>query len=295
MTAGPACRLCGSANSLPRFPRSAQPLLICRDCGVVFRRSAAAAPIPSLYNEEYYLRTWPGSLGRFFRDFDPAAHHKTRFFIRQLQEFERLQGGPGRLLDVGCANGVFVWLAQKRGWQAEGLEPSAFAAEWGRKQFGVTIHEQTLADFHPEHEFDLLTMWDTLEHLPEPRETLKRCFQRLRPGGRLGLLTPDSASLVNLLVHAAHRVAPRFTEPYLKRLYHDDHLVCFDRHTLARALIDQGFILHWIQGYDEAPADTETQGLLRAGVLIAHAAAALLHREHELLCWAEKGEERREA
>ena len=117
------CRLCGSEKVAARFPDSALDLMLCAECGTLFRPLELGADrLRELYDEDYYLKTWPGSLGRFFQDFDPDKHHKTRFFIRQLAEFERLMGRPGRLLDVGCANGVFVWLAKERGWEAEGVE-----------------------------------------------------------------------------------------------------------------------------------------------------------------------------
>jgi SAM-dependent methyltransferase len=253
-------------------------------------RPAGAGPeeLRSLYNEEYFLRTWPGSLGRFFTDFDPAQHNKTRFFARQLAEFERIMGKPGRLLDVGCANGAFVWMAKERGWQAEGVEWSRFAAEWGRRQFGIMIHEGTVADLPPEPDYDVITLWDTLEHVADPRHELHACFQRLAPGGLIAVLTPDFSSLINLLVHAALRLAPRVSEPYLDKLYHADHLTCFDRSSLARALVNQGFTLQWLEGYDEAPEDTETSGALRYGVLAARLLAMAIHREHELLVLARK-------
>lgn len=283
------CRLCGSALVHPRFPRLDLPLLRCDECGVFFRTTQNNLPDPAeLYNETYFLKTWPGSLGRFFRQFEPERHHKTRFFIRQLAEFERRFGRPGRLLDVGAANGVFVWLAQRRGWEAEGVEPSPFAVNWGRKQFGVVLHQGTIADIHPENLYDIITLWDTLEHVPDPGETLRLCYQRLRPGGILALLTPDTSSLINLILHAGYALASHRVEPYLKTLYHVDHLTCFNRHALCRALLHQGFLPQWIEGYDEAPQDTETRGPLRLAVTILRLSAVLLHRQHELLCWAEK-------
>jgi 2-polyprenyl-3-methyl-5-hydroxy-6-metoxy-1,4-benzoquinol methylase len=289
LTDSGGCRLCGSEKAEERFPGAGIEIYKCQTCGTVFRdQEVGIENLRELYNEDYYMKTWPGSLGRFFTEFDPDEHHKTRFFNKQLSEFENLCGGPGKLLDVGCANGVFVWMAHERGWEAEGVELSPFAAKWGRKQFDVNITEGTIRDLPPEPAYDVITFWDTIEHLPDPARALRGAYKRLAPGGMLAVLTPDSASLVNRLVHASHKVAPGFTGPYLEKLYHKDHLTYFDRETLGRALCEQGFEIHWLIGYDEDPTDTETSGLLRAGVFIARMAAMIIGRQHEILVWAAK-------
>lgn len=282
------CRVCGSRRVMPRFP-AVPGLLLCRACGVTFRPDVVTPDdLRATYDRDYYLETWPGSLGKFFGDFDPEAHHKTRFLARQVRELNRLCGGPGRVLDVGCANGVFVWLAQKAGWKAEGLEVSPFAAEAGRKQFGVTIHERGLEDMPAEPAWDAITFWDTIEHLPDPAAALRAARARVRPGGCVALLTPDTDSLVSRLVHAAHFVAPRRTRPLIDKLYHRDHLTFFSRGSLAQAVLDAGFSVHWMESYDEDPDDTETAGVTRAGLHVVRAAAFVVQRGHELLVHAQR-------
>lgn len=284
-----SCRLCNSAKVNLLFPGTSLPLFKCRECRVVFRPSPTTPKdLEAIYNEDYFRKKWPGSLGRFFDTFNPEHHHKTRFFIQQLKAFEGLLGGPGRLLDVGCANGVFVWLAKERGWEAEGLEISPFAADHGRNQFGVTIHDGDIHDLPPDRHYDLITLWDTIEHLADPAQTLHACYARLAPGGFMGVLTPDVSSLVNYLVHTYYRLAPRQAEPYLEKLYHSDHLTCFDRETLCLSIIKAGFTIHWIEDYDEDPRDTETTAPLRALLFLVHLTAALFHRKHEIIIWTEK-------
>jgi SAM-dependent methyltransferase len=283
------CRLCGSRRLAARFPRAGLPVARCLTCGGVFRTVAMSdAELAALYNEDYYLKTWPGSLGRFFGDFDPDRHHKTRFFARQLKYAAQLAGGAGRLLDVGCGNGVFVWQAREAGWEAEGVEISRFAAEQGSQRFGVTIHQRRIEDLAPAPVYDVITFWDSIEHMPEPKSALTAAFTRLKPGGYLAVLTPDGQSLVNQLVHAAHRIAPRRTGGLLERLYHPDHLTYFDRDSLALNLIEHGFLIHWIESYDEHPRDTETRGFTRLAVFALYPLAALLQLKHEMLIWAKK-------
>jgi len=284
-----ACRMCGSTNTTPRFPELAGPLYSCQECGTVFRSCEGPSP-HSFYDRSYYLESWPGSLGKFFYDFDPQKNRKTRFFNKQLQEFEGLLGGPGKLLDLGCANGVFVWLARVRGWRAEGLETSEFAAEWGKEQFDVPIHQCTIDELDPVPAYNVITLWDTLEHLADPAATIRECHRRLLPDGLLAILTPDTKSLVNRLVHGAAKITPRRSRPLLEKLYHQDHLSCFNRDSIAKALIDNGFLVQWIQGHDESPRDTETGGALKAALFLVFMTAAFFHQEHEMLVWARKTE-----
>ncbi len=282
------CRLCSSWSVRSKFRDEKIGVFECLECGALFRAKGLPESFEEYYGEDYYRNKWPGSLGRFFEDFDPEEHHKTKFFDRQLGEFERLLKGKGRLLDVGCANGVFPWIASQRGWQAEGVEVSPFAAQWGRKQFGVTIHQGKIEDLPAGESYDLITLWDVLEHLPDPAGVLSECNERLKPEGILAILTPDSESLVNRLVNLAHSFTPERTEGLMAKLYHDDHLSYFTRGSLARALFEAGFYIHWIQGYDEAPADTETSGPTLMAVHAVRFSAMLVRMEHEMLIWARK-------
>jgi len=286
----PRCRVCGSNRTGQKFPRAGLDILQCRECTAAFRPQGQEPEDPErFYNEEYFLHHWPGSLGRFFHDFNPGEHHKTRFFERQLAEFETMLDGPARILDVGCANGVFLSMARERGWEAEGVEISGFAAQWGERQFNVRITKGAIKDLPPEPAFDVITLWDTLEHLPDPSSALAECHTRIKEDGILAVLTPDMDSLINHLVNAAYRVRPKRARPFLEKLYHEDHLTYFNRHSLCLALIQAGFCVQWIEDYDEDPRDTETKGLMRLGLYAVHLAAALINRRHELLVWARKG------
>jgi 2-polyprenyl-3-methyl-5-hydroxy-6-metoxy-1,4-benzoquinol methylase len=283
------CRLCGSDQTFNKFPESEIVLHQCKNCQTIFRpEDVSEKDLIDIYNEQYYRDTWQGSLGRFFEDFKPEDNHKTRFFVKQLEEAEKIIGKKGKVLDIGCANGVFVWQAKEAGWDAKGVELSEYAAEWGMKQFGIDIEIGTIRDIQDGPAFDLITLWDTLEHIPEPAQTLKDCFDRLNPGGCVAILTPDAISLVNQLVHAAHKLSPEKGGQYLKKLYHEDHLSFFTRNSLAKVLIETGYQIHWIQGYDENPKDTETEGLTRAGLHAVRMAAKIFNRAHEILVWAQR-------
>ena len=88
-----------------------------------------------------------------------------------------------RLLDVGAHVGVFVDVARRRGWDAWGLEPSRWAVQEGRKQ-GVNLIQGTLHDAELDSEsFDVVTMWDVVEHLADPLDDIREAARILKPGG----------------------------------------------------------------------------------------------------------------
>jgi SAM-dependent methyltransferase len=132
---------------------------------------------------------------------DPAyvsqMRARERTFARSLVEIERVAGGRGRLLDVGTAAGAVVAAARARGWDAEGCEPNAWLADWGSRHYGIRIRQGDL--FQQDYEagsFDVITLWDVIEHTGNPRAVLQRCRELLRPGGVLVVNYPDIGSWI---------------------------------------------------------------------------------------------------
>jgi SAM-dependent methyltransferase len=103
--------------------------------------------------------------------------------------------GEGRLLDFGCGAGGYVAKMAAAGWRAEGLDTSPEAVRAGR-QAGLVLREGTLPGAAVEPaSFDVVTMWQALEHVPSPKATLEAVWEVLRPGGRLLVVVPRLDSL----------------------------------------------------------------------------------------------------
>lgn len=115
---------------------------------------------------------------------------------RRCKPVHQAAGKAGRLLDVGCATGVFMDGMRHFGWEVEGVEPTAYAAAYARERFGFTIFEGRLEDApYPDSSFDAITLWDVLEHVHEPREVLTHINRLLQPGGLLVMSLPNPDSL----------------------------------------------------------------------------------------------------
>jgi SAM-dependent methyltransferase len=109
------------------------------------------------------------------------------------------EAGCPRLLDVGCGFGGFVDLMRKRGWDAEGVDPSPSVVEAGERK-GRRIRQGTLERLPMERgPYDAVTMFYVLEHLSDPMGALRKVFRLLVPGGTLLIRVPHTTPIVRLL------------------------------------------------------------------------------------------------
>src|SRR5438093_143180 len=152
-----------------------------------------------------------------------------RNFDRRLALIER-RVAPGALLDVGSALGFFVRAARARGWDARGIERSAWAAERAAASGVPVVHGDFLTAALAPASFAAVTMLDVLEHTADPRAYVRRARALLRPGGVLAIETADLASPFARLAGRRYHF---FTPP--------NHLTYFTRATLARLLAEEGF------------------------------------------------------
>jgi SAM-dependent methyltransferase len=224
-TVYPAAYDAGQPRDLARvFRASADELLIdrlerCRTCGLQFVNPRPAGnAIVDAYTE--------GDDPAYVSQVDA----RERTFDDALARIERLNGGPGRILDIGTAAGAFLAAAQKRGWKVEGCEPNRWLAEWGSKRYGLDIRPgEIFAQSYAPQSFDVVTLWDVIEHTPDPARVIAKCRELLKPGGLLIVNYPDIGSWI------ARAMKRKW--PFLSSV----HLFYFTRRTMRAFLERQGF------------------------------------------------------
>ncbi len=125
----------------------------------------------------------------------PATVLGLRHSQRRLENMYLDDLRPGRLLDVGCGDGIFLARMRKCGWDVEGVDVDAKAIEHGKAKYGLRLHCGDLASVRlPDSSFDAVTLSHVVEHIPDPTELLKEVRRILKPGGRLVLTTPNNGS-----------------------------------------------------------------------------------------------------
>lgn len=243
------CYLCGSTKARPivsgvrstarpaisanvyactnRVPMHALSVVECAQCRL---RALFPAGPPNEAEQAYeavedleYLRIEP---------------HRSVAFQALVRRLRQWSSPPGRLLDVGCYTGLFVDAALADGWDAHGLEPSRWAAERAAERAPSRITQGFLwrAPFAPAS-FDVITSWDVIEHLADPKADLERMVNLLRPGGWLFLSTMASEALLPRLMG---RRWPWYME--MHRFY-------FTPHTLTKLCAAVGFHVRAVAPY----------------------------------------------
>jgi SAM-dependent methyltransferase len=134
--------------------------------------------------------------------FVSQAPFRERTFERCLRHIESMAAPAGkRVLDVGAAGGSFLSEARKRGYEPTGCEPSAWMCRFAKEHYGLTLHPGTIFDMPaPDESVDLLTIFDVIEHTPDPKAVLERARALLKPGGVLAITYPDYGSLAARLM-----------------------------------------------------------------------------------------------
>lgn len=197
------------------------PIVRCRVCGMVYANPRWNS---TLVRENYNVVEDP--------TYVEEREGRVLTFQRNLKPFEDLIASNSqtrRLLDVGCHIGVMVELAQASGWEAWGVEPSKWAAEQAQKR-GLHVINSILSEANlQENYFDVVTMWDVIEHLTDPAAELANVHRVLKPGGIFAIHTIDIESLF------ARVMGKRW--PWLMEM----HLYYFSPDTLGKMLEKNGF------------------------------------------------------
>lgn len=161
-------------------------LNICTSCGSGF---VSPQPIDdemvSLYSEGVY-KSQGGKGGRAIGALLNSLHQG------RLHEINKIVGKPGRLLDIGCGKGRFLYNAIKIGWEAEGQDYSAAQASLAEAKTGAKVWVGDLESLPLSScKYDVVTMWHVLEHMPTPQNIVKVIHGMLAKDGLLVIEVPN--------------------------------------------------------------------------------------------------------
>jgi len=196
----PSCPFCGSASAALYTRKKGKDIFRCGICAGGF-----VHPVPTIgeckrfYDSEYGNGRYCHRLGQ------EAQALKERTFLSRWEALRRYFPSAGRILDVGCSSGAFLKVMEDEGWDVYGIDISRESSreareKWGEKISVMSLEEPSFPPPPPLPLFDLVTLFDVLEHSPEPRALLKGVRSLLRPGGLLAVTTHNFSSPVRKLM-----------------------------------------------------------------------------------------------
>jgi dolichyl-phosphate beta-glucosyltransferase len=222
-----SCPLCGTDEFVPRVAHAGFRMVECSSCGLWYLNPMPTrAALARLYDDAYFASADACAGG--YADYAAMADDHRDTFRRRLALIEG-HVGTGRLLDVGAGYGYLADAATGRFAERWVVEMSEAAARRVSPAHRVLVGSLESVDL-PQHYFDVVSLQDCLEHLPEPRVALDKIRRVLRPGGALFAVTPNVGSWLSRL-QRDNWVSLKFPE----------HVVLYSRDTLRRALEATGF------------------------------------------------------
>lgn len=222
---------------------STDQIVKCKNCGLVYTNPRIKSTIIidscSQGDDEVYVSQEEGRK-KTFQEGIEWIKKVTKKKENKENEANKEMSNEKKILDVGCAAGFFLAVAKENGFDPYGIELNAWLAEYGRKKFSLeNVKAGTLEDARwKDNFFEYVTMWDVLEHVPDPIKTLKEINRITKDNGYLVISYPDYSSIF----------AKLFGRRWWFLLSH--HIYYFTPNTMERMLQKTGFEvvtdkMHW--------------------------------------------------
>src|SRR3972149_8820109 len=220
------CPLCKSDDYKVLFVKYDYEVAKCNECGMTFLNFDPDDKFFTNYYAEDFFND-PG-IKHAYSDYEKEAESLKKSFKDRVNIISTYQPG-GTLLDVGCATGAFMEVAASN-WDVYGGDVSEYSIEQAKKKnlkaFSGVIRDSPFKD----QKFDVVTLWDTIEHVADPQETIQQISEMTKPGSVVALTTGDVGSSIAKL---SGRYWHLYNIP--------QHLSYFDKTTITRIFNESGF------------------------------------------------------
>jgi SAM-dependent methyltransferase len=205
----PRCLLCENPETRRLFLRDGKWFWICPACDFIF--------VHDIYPEFGADTSYLDHTGKL-ADRVGIKQKQEKDYTRLLADFESYRV-RNRLLEVGCAAGIFLARAAEDGWQCSGVDVLPEVARLARENRALDVRTGELIDARfPDHEFDVVYMNEVIEHIVAPADLMREVHRVLRPGG-IALLRTGNARSWSARVRGSRWHYYRFHGPFHIRFY----------------------------------------------------------------------------
>ena len=210
-------------------------ILKCLECGLIIQDLGWDDAALKAYYEKEYQKTNSLVTGQ---EQTPREHFEDRLKTVEpiFKNIEPLLSGPDRrVLEIGCGAGSLLSLIKPHVQRCVGIELNSAFVEFIKSDLGIEAYAEDVVTLGFKSGFDLVISIDTLDHLPNPLETLRVMNDLLVPGGRVYLEVPNQQDALNLYL------PPHTREKYNTFFWHRAHLFYFTKETITRLFNKAGF------------------------------------------------------
>lgn len=222
-----SCRICKSTDIKVLFAKEGFDIAKCNNCTLVFLDFEPDAN----FFTEYYSKDFfndPGTK-HAYSDYEKESESLKKSFELRIKRMKKyIADNSVSLLDIGCATGTFLE-ATPKSWNAHGIDVSEYATQMARNK-GLDVYTGVLENspfFN--QQFDVVTLWDTIEHVADPLNTIKQAYNITKPGGIVVLTTGDVESLIS-----------RMSGKYWHLFNIPQHLSFLSKKTITKCFNDAG-------------------------------------------------------
>lgn len=261
------CALCGGESASSFLDAGSSHMVKCCGCGLVYVANFQDGAT-SYEGEDYFTVK-----NRYAQRWDEFC----TIFDGLVEKITRINGGGGRLLDVGAGVGALMWVAKRKGFDVRGVEVSQWAAAFAREEKGLDVAAGSLEDAgFAASSFEVAVINHVLEHVPDPQKVLEEVRRVLSADGMLVVGVPNIASFM-----------ARLRGKKWSSLRPEEHRWHFSPDTLRRLVRQAGFDEVHFEARENHPVAGWGPAHLARRVI--NGAATLTGRSEAMLIFARKG------
>jgi 2-polyprenyl-3-methyl-5-hydroxy-6-metoxy-1,4-benzoquinol methylase len=279
------CRVCRSPLREVLFVISDNKVVRCLRCRHVYLDVIHTSETLRQMYEDY----GDSGLNFYFQGIDQEVTSNLDIYLRRCRQYVG-NHRKLRLLDIGCGTGTLMTRAAIQGFDCQGIEICEGLAQVARRQFANRVHGDFLNRLNfPANSIDVVTMYDLIEHLPDPAGELHLVHGLLKPGGILFMLTPNDDALFRRIARMAYHCSFHNYDRPMKALYYDHHLSYFTTSSLTTLIQTVGFHLVAAETRNQEMSRLKLSRLEKIGTrIIFRVSEQCRSLGGKLLLWARK-------